>query len=1026
MIEQYQFHPNLVLRSPKLPLESKVDKETLAALVNDPLFMEAVYLASPVLYEECRKMKEGVEPDARGLKKINSSLAKYYTRMFSRCTPFGLFSGCAVANWNAGETRLVIDPEGFDRHTRFDMHYLCALAQFLSGLTGIKEQLGFTRNSTLYFIGNEARYIEYYYDQGRRTHKISSILRNEYIDRVLSRATHGFHSIHEFCSELVDEEINLGEAIEFINGLIEAQVLVSELEPSITGPEFIHQMMKSFDQLIPDKDGMILSIRGFLLSALKELDSLDERKINLPSRYKSIQDMLGRIQVPFDESKLFQCDLSVKLSSGGQVSDQYQPQLRAALTALHRLSPVQEQSMDLFIRDFKERYEDREMSLLEVLDTETGIVYKDNSGVELSPLLNDLVLLKPDQPLSFQWGKLEEFWHKKLEKAKEVGAIQIELMDKDLEGFPEKAVNLPPSISLLFRVVDVEKSLLFIESAAGSSAANLLGRFAHSNAAINELVFSITEKEQELEKEIIYAEIVHLPESRIGNILLHPAFRTYEIPYLSKSSVDEKHQLPVQDLMISVRKNKILLRSKRLNKEIIPRLSSAHNYHLQPLPVYQFLCDLQTQGIANGFSFSWGDLNLQHKFLPRVLYKQTILHAATWQLRKEDWEHLNKVADNEFQVQLLDFRNKWQLPEKVVIADGDNELLIDFSNSIVRSVFLDLLQKRQHLVIREFLYTNSTGVKDLMGNTYANQFLAILQKNEATYTTALSKVESVRETECFSIGSEWLYYKIYCGSQSAEKILVQAVYPLVEELEKSGKIDNWFFIRYTDPAFHIRLRFHLSDISKLGEIMQAFTSHCSSFVKEGYIWRVQLDSYQRELQRYGSRSIEAVEKLFCLNSVSTLQWLSNESGDEREEERWIWGLQWVDYLLDHFGLDLAQKTNLLERIKTSFAKEFHTGKLLKDQLDTRYRIHRKMLEAKMGEGFVFISHDAEVAKSAAFILNLNRQRLLEPELDNLLSSLIHMQLNRLFTSKPRQHEMVCYDFLYRYYFAKMKRTSAPK
>ncbi|WP_290792231.1 lantibiotic dehydratase [Flavihumibacter sp. UBA7668] len=1025
MIEQYQFHPNLVLRSPKLPLETQVDKETLAAQVNDPVFMEAVYLASPVLYEECRKMKEGVGPDVRGLKKINSSLTKYYTRMFSRCTPFGLFSGCAVANWGTGETNLVVDPEGFDRHTRFDMHYLCALAQFLSGFSGIKEQLGFTRNSTLYFIGNEARYIEYYYNQGKRTHKISSILRNEYIDRVLSIAAHGFHSIQDYCTELMDEDINLEEASEFIHGLIEAQVLVSELEPSVTGPEFIHQMMKSLNQLKPDKDGTILSIRSFLLTALKELDSLDEGKINAPARYKSIQEMLQMIQLPFDESKLFQCDLSVKLSSG-QVSAQYQSQLRDALIALHRLSPVQEQSMDLFIRDFKERYEDREMSLLEVLDTETGIVYKENSGVELSPLLNDLVLLKPDQPINFQWGKLEEFWHKKLDKTKDFRAVQIELTDKDLEEFPEKAVKLPPSISLLFRVVDAEKSLLFIESAAGSSAANLLGRFAHSNVAINELVHSITEKEQELEKEIIFAEIVHLPESRIGNILLHPAFRTYEIPYLSKSSVDEKHQLPVQDLMISVRKNKILLRSKSLNKEIIPRLSSAHNYNLQPLPVYQFLCDLQTQGIANGFSFSWGDISFQHKFLPRVLYRQTILHAATWQLRKEDWEYLINVSDSELLVKLIEFRNTWQLPDKVVIADGDNELLIDFSNSILRSVFLDLIQKRQSLVIREFLYTNSTGVRDLMGNNYANQFLAILQKKEATYTTAVSKIESAREAECFSIGSEWLYYKIYCGSQSAEKILVQAVYPLVEELKETGKIDNWFFIRYTDPAFHIRLRFHLTDISKLGEIMQAFTSSCSTFVKEGFIWRIQLDSYQRELQRYGSRSIEAVEKLFCLNSVSTLQWLSHEVGDEREEERWIWGLQWIDYLLDHFELDLEKKTNLLERIKTSFAEEFHTGKLLKDQLDTRYRLHRKKLETRMGEGFVFHSHDGEVANSVRFILNLHRLDLLEPELDNLLASLIHMQLNRLFTSKPRQHEMVCYDFLYRYYFAKMMRKSPSK
>ncbi|WP_290711823.1 thiopeptide-type bacteriocin biosynthesis protein, partial [Flavihumibacter sp. CACIAM 22H1] len=72
------------------------------------------------------------------------------------------------------------------------------------------------------------------------------------------------------------------------------------------------------------------------------------------------------------------------------------------------------------------------------------------------------------------------------------------------------------------------------------------------------------------------------------------------------------------------------------------------------------------------------------------------------------------------------------------------------------------------------------------------------------------------------------------------------------------------------------------------------------------------------LQRYGSRSIEAVEELFCINSELTLQWLSQELGDEREEERWIWGLQSIDWLLEKFGYDLERKTNLLERLKTKF------------------------------------------------------------------------------------------------------------
>src|SRR5439155_17414597 len=131
-----------------------------------------------------------------------------------------------------------------------------------------------------------------------------------------------------------------------------------------------------------------------------------------------------------------------------------------------------------------------------------------------------------------------------------------------------------------------------------------------------QLVQEITNTEQEHNPDIVFAEIVHLPESRVGNILLHPSFREYEIPFLARSSVDGHHQIPLQDLFVSIKDNKVLLRSASLNKQVIPRLSSAHNYSRNALPVYQFLCDLQLQGHKAGLGFYWGSLEGFYSQLP--------------------------------------------------------------------------------------------------------------------------------------------------------------------------------------------------------------------------------------------------------------------------------------------------------------------------------------------------------------------------------------------------------------------------
>ena len=60
-------------------------------------------------------------------------------------------------------------------------------------------------------------------------------------------------------------------------------------------------------------------------------------------------------------------------------------------------------------------------------------------------------------------------------------------------------------------------------------------------------------------------------------------------------------------------------------------------------------------------------------------------------------------------------------------------------------------------------------------------------------------------------GSEWLFFKIYTGPKSADTLLAGPLRILVTSLLERAHVDSFFFIRYTDPEYHIRLRFHLPD-----------------------------------------------------------------------------------------------------------------------------------------------------------------------------------------------------------------------
>lgn len=75
--------PDFVFRTPLFPLDAPAEDTTLS-----PEFREALYLASPELYEGC------VSKDRKKQTKFERSVLKYRHRAMTRCTPFGLFAGC--------------------------------------------------------------------------------------------------------------------------------------------------------------------------------------------------------------------------------------------------------------------------------------------------------------------------------------------------------------------------------------------------------------------------------------------------------------------------------------------------------------------------------------------------------------------------------------------------------------------------------------------------------------------------------------------------------------------------------------------------------------------------------------------------------------------------------------------------------------------------------------------------------------------------------------------------------------------
>jgi lantibiotic biosynthesis protein len=1027
----FSFHPGLIVRTPRFPYTDNIHDAKADELVKDNDFLESIYLASPVLYNECLKYRDGHIKDVKDVQKLKKSLLKYYLRSVSRCTPFGLFSGCSVSTWKEGAAGLVLNEQP-QRHTRFDMHYLCALAQHLALQPGIREHLRYFTNNSFYNIGDEIRYVEYKYFYGRRIHQISAVNATDYLDLLLAKSAKGL-SIAEMTQLLEGPEIEAEDIRQFIDELISSQLIVSELEPAITGDEFVHQVLRVLKRIWEEKgNDTVLEIIEILESAVAKLKRIDTAAVNDATAYREIMALLDRLNVPYEEGKLFQVDMSRPVLSGG-VPQEMSNSLLEAVRVLNRFGAYRNGNANLqsFFKRFYDRYEEKEMPLLEVLDTETGIGYLEAGAQEHVPLVEDIVFShSPDPTQQYAWSPIEKFLMYKVAASQETGHAPIELKEEEMKFLTNTRFDdLPPSMHLMFRVVDPEKQLLYIENCGGSSSASLLGRFAHSVQGVNELVNDITATEEKLNPDVIFAEIIHLPESRVGNVILHPPFRKYEIPYLAQSSLPPGQQIQVQNLMVSVKRGMIVLRDRVSNKIVVPRLSSAHNFQTNALPVYQFLCDLQLQQQRGAVSFNWGSITYMLRYLPRVQYKNVILSPGTWRLLGSDYAELVKDNNTASASRLIhDFVQKWHLPKLVVLAEGDNELLIDFENETSVTIFLETIKKRPGIEMREFLAPQGNTVTNTRNQLYNNQVVATLIKTEATYKAPVTvKPAADKQVKtAFIPGSEWLYYKIYCGTKSADKILAEAIKPITELLLEKKLIRRFFFIRYTDPLFHIRFRVELAGSTTMGEVCQVINSHLNAFHQSGHIWKIQTDTYNREIERYGAATIGLAEELFYHDSRSVLKILAETWGDEWENIRWLLTMRSVDELLNSFEITAENKVKLTEMLSKSFAREFNADKFLKEQLNAKYRNYRsdieKIMRSENDESSnlqpllrILTEQQQQTKQTAAAIREALQTDTVEVPLTELLGSYIHMLVNRITSSKARLHEMVIYDFLHRYY-----------
>lgn len=1031
MFSKVKQSPFFVFRKPALPLNALFDwqgdraalREQLIFWLDNPAVQEALYLASPSLMKRLQVWRE--EPNSKKGKKLELVVAKYFIRMTSRATPFGLFASVGKGHFT-GEMGLNIQANAsLKRKTRLDMNFLFTLRRHLITTQWNEKSLRLIGNPSLYKIGEEYRYIESYLNKSVLHYRLASLESSPYLDITVQHCRNGGITttlIDELCK--LENDITVDDATDFIQTLIDNEVIQADLPLKVTGGSPDSELADSLEEA-----GFIDEMRQ-LTPVLDRLKILDGRNVNMPSDYSELLTKLKRLPVDVEENRLFQVDAFCS-ETDLSISKQFQERFLKDLKLCAKLIPASVNPLQGVVNQFAARFEGRLVPIKTFLDDESGWSMSTEKGTQ-TPLLKGLRIHSSEAgSRTFQQSHFDMLLADVLSQRESIFQDEVMLTEEKIEQYKDRsAVKLPASWAAIASLYEDKQGnvLSLLHNTYGPSSANLLGRFCHLDENLQRDVVTLLKEEEATNPDCIFAEIIHLPEGRTGNVIARPILRCFEIPFITSAAVQQKYQIDLDDLYVYVEDNEVRLWSKRLSKSVIPRLSSAHNYSIRSLGIYKFLCSLQHQNYGLP-RFEWGAQFSGERYLPRIRIGNTIIAKRRWLIERKTLLDIQKKNNAEKTDALAQLTEKFNLPQWLSYAESDNRLIIQLSNPIMLDILLSETRQYTDIVLHEVLESEYSSVMKSEGASFAHEIIIPFSSNskrQDTEPTETREKQHVHPTR-HMIGGEWLSIKIYAGNTTAERLLCEEVASLFETIKTDGYSEKAYYLRYSDPDWHLRIRVKGPSEALLTSVLPRLNQLLNPKIQSGVIKNVTLDTYDPETERYGgSHGIELAESIFDVNSAFCLS-VINKIDELGEDSRWMFALRGIDSILNAFSLGLEQKKALVSQLREHFGREYNDNVVLRKSLGTKHRENQQnIVDSMEGVGIfnkfnaLIERHTSEIAIYAIQYRELDDQKQLTRSLSDVISALLHMFNNRLFTAYGRQQEFVCYDMLKRYYDYKLR------
>jgi thiopeptide-type bacteriocin biosynthesis protein len=433
--------------------------------------------------------------------------------------------------------------------------------------------------------------------------------------------------------------------------------------------------------------------------------------------------------------------------------------------------------------------------------------------------------------------------------------------------------------------------------------------------------------------------------------------------------------------------------------------------------------DLSADGKVMFSSFDWGPAE-SFPYLPRIQSGRIVLRPAQWLIRKND---LATDSPEGFRTTLNHWRTQWEVPRHVCIGFGDNRLILDLDQDQQAAelrVELHKLPENNSIIVQEVLPALNESWLAGPGGNYYSEFIVSLVLSPNTQPAAEPSLSSSEPAQIFAPataavpmlvkttpaaeqmsrryapGSEWLFVKLYCPRNLDDDVISESIHVFAENAVASGLASSWFFVRYSDPEAHLRLRFHGSPERLTAHLYPHICEWAARLMSSGFCLKFMFDTYEQEVERFGGpHGMVAAEAIFSADSSSTAALMRCLKSKLWSHDQTTLLALSIDDLLASLGFDVNERlrwyASQTKSVKTDISAEYRQRKTdLRPLLGQPEQVLANQAGGPEIASILAVRRKA-LSSAADHLRQLAKEGNLSQSLDVLASSFVHLHVNRM-------------------------------